>query len=309
MTTIDLQVNGYAGVDFSALGLTNEAVSRTVKILADAGTDAFLPTIITSPIETYQKNLPILGTACSQHPGLLGIHLEGPFISPEDGAVGAHPKACVQEPSMDLFRRLQDWAAGEIRLVTLAPERPGALPLIEYLVEHNVLVSIGHTLANAQQIEDACAAGATLATHLGNGLGRPPLPVSDPVQAILASPLSVMLITDGVHLSEEFLKTVYAMKGADKIIITSDAAPVAGCPPGEYEIFGTRVRLTENGRVENLNAPTLAGSAATLAQCVDVCRNVLKLEETELKKMYCGNAANYFPSAESVAINNFWLQK
>jgi N-acetylglucosamine-6-phosphate deacetylase len=287
----DLQVNGHGGVDFSSPGLTKERLIQSVREVAECGTTCFLPTIITSPRETYQQNLPILGTACSQCPSLLGIHLEGPFICPEDGAVGAHPKACVQAPSIDRFKRLQEWAAGEIRLVTLAPERPGALPLVEYLVEHEVLVSVGHTRATSQQIQDACAAGATLATHLGNGLGRPPLPLSDPVRAILASPLSVMLITDGVHLSEEFLKTVYALKGADKIILTSDAAPVAGCPPGEYEIFGTRVRLTENGRVENLNAPTLAGSAATLAQCVEVCKKVLKLDENEVEKMGAGNAA------------------
>lgn len=287
----DLQVNGWAGVDFSSSGLTREAVNQAANLLEEAGTERFLPTVITTTPESYQHILPILSAACEEDIRLAGIHLEGPFISPEGGAVGAHPKLHVREPSIDSFRRLQDRAKGQIRLVTLAPEGLGALALIEYLVENNVIVSIGHTLANALQIQDACTAGATLATHLGNGIPNLLDRTDNPIWSILNSPLSVMLITDGFHLPHGFIRTVYAAKGADKIILTSDAAPVAGLASGEYEIFGTRVRLTEEGCVRNLNAPTLAGSAATLSQCVEVCRKILDPSEEDLEKICRENAA------------------
>ncbi|MCC7300440.1 MAG: N-acetylglucosamine-6-phosphate deacetylase [Verrucomicrobia bacterium] len=288
----DPQVNGYAGVDFSCVGLTLEAVNRAADLLEGKGTEKFLPTVITSSMEVYEQVLPVLAQAAGKDARIPGIHLEGPFISPEDGAVGAHPKAHVRVPSIEQFKKLQDLAEGHVRLLTLAPERPGVLELIEYLVENKVVVSVGHTFANPQQIQDACAAGATLATHLGNGIPNQLNRTDNPIWSVLASPLTVMLITDGFHLPPNFIKAAYAIKGTDKVILTSDAAPVAGLAPGEYDIFGTRVRLTEEGCVRNLNAPTLAGSAATLGQCADICRKVLGVGEKELNKMCWENILN-----------------
>lgn len=290
----DLQVNGYAGVDFSSPLVTREDLDRAIDELGRLGTEMFLPTVVTTSPENYQKILPVLGAACGQSPHLPGIHVEGPFISAEDGAVGAHPKKCVEAPSIDQFKKMQDWAGGHIRLLTLAPEQPGALELIEYLVENNVIVSVGHTLADSSHIQDACHAGASMATHVGNGIPNQLNRTENTIWSILSSPLTVLLITDGFHLPPDFIRTVYAAKGSDKIILTSDAAPVAGLEPGEYEIFGTKVRLTEEGCVRNLNAPTLAGSGATLAQCVDSCRSVLSVGEDDLKKMCRSNAVAIF---------------
>ena len=288
---IDLQVNGWDGVDFSSSGLTQEGIARVAELLEKAGTTTFMPAVVTTSPESYQAALPLLGAACEEDPRMPGIHLEGPFISFVDGAVGAHPKVHVREPSIDHFKRLQDLAGGHIRLVTLAPEGAGVLGLIEYLVENKIVVSVGHTLASSWQIEDACHAGATLATHLGNGIPNPLNRTENPIWTILASPLTVMLITDGFHTPTDFIRTVYAAKGAGKIILVSDAAPVAGQPPGEYEIFGTRVRLTEEGCVRNLNAPTLAGSASDLARCAMICKKVLGVDDAELEQMCFGNAA------------------
>lgn len=288
---IDLQVNGWGGVNFSGAGLTREGIARAADLLEERGTATFLPTIITSSPETYEAALPMLGRACAEDERLPGIHMEGPFISPEDGAVGAHPKAHVRKPSIEHFKRLQDLAGGHIRMVTLAPEQAGAPELIEHLAENGILVSVGHTLANPEDIETACKAGATLATHLGNGIPNQLNRTQNTIWSILASPLSVMLITDGFHLPPDFIKVVYAAKGADRIILTSDAAPVAGQSPGEYDIFGTRVRLTEEGCVQNLNAPTLAGSASDLAACAGIAEKILGLEKTQLEKICFGNAA------------------
>jgi len=287
---IDLQVNGWDGVDFSSADLTREDVSQVADLLEKKGTGTFLPTVVTTSPEGYQHILPILGAACEEDIRLPGIHLEGPFISQLDGAVGAHPKMYVREPSIDRFKRLQDQANGQIRLVTLAPEVVGALGLIEYFAENKVIASVGHTLADSRQIEDACRAGATLATHLGNGIPNEMDRTANPIWAILASSLTVMLITDGFHTPPDFIKVAYAAKGAGKIILTSDAAPVAGQPPGEYEIFGTRVWLTEEGHVRNLNAPTLAGSGVDLARCARVCKEVLGVDDSELEQMCFGNA-------------------
>lgn len=288
---IDLQVNGWGGVDFSSSGLTPEGIAQATQLLEEAGTEKFLPTMVTSSLDTYQVALPLLGSACEGDARMPGIHLEGPFISSEDGAVGAHPKSCVQVPSVDQFKRLQELACGQVRLVTLAPEQPGVLELVEYLAENDVIVSVGHTMAGSSHIQDACQAGATLATHVGNGILNQLNRTDNTIWSILASSLTVMLITDGFHTPADFIKVVYAAKGAEKIILTSDAAPVAGLPPGEYEIFGTRVRLAEDGCVRNLNAPTLAGSASDLAQCSRVCKEVLGVGSSELEQMCFGNAA------------------
>ena len=222
-------------MDFSDAALTQDGVARVADTLAQAGTVAFLPTVVTSSPETYRAVLPLLAKACTEDSRVMGIHLEGPFISVEDGAVGAHPKQHVREPSVEGFRELQGLAGGKIRLVTLAPECPGALKLIEYLVAEGVVVSVGHTLADPRRVEGACLAGATLATHLGNGIPNELNRTSNTLWSIVASPLSVMLITDGFHTPPDFVKAVYAAKGAGKIILTSDASPVAGLPLGEYE--------------------------------------------------------------------------
>lgn len=291
---IDLQVNGWGGVDFSDRSLTIERVENVTEALANRGTVGYCATVITTGLEVYKHVLPLLARAM-EAPGskgrLHGIHLEGPFVSREDGVVGAHPAGDVQDPSIDRFKQLQDLAGGHIRLVTLAPERRGALELIEYLVENKVIVSIGHTLADSGQIRDACRAGATLASHVGNGIPNELNRTNNAIWSILASPLSIMLITDGFHLPMNFLRVAYSTKGAEKIIITSDAAPVAGKPPGKYVIFGTQVRLMRGGCVRNLNAPTLAGSGSSLARCAEVCKGILDLSDSELKQMCYSNAA------------------
>lgn len=287
----DLQVNGYQGVDFSNPALTPEAVFKVAEALHARGTHAFLPTVITSAWEHYTKTLPILADCCETSDILPGIHLEGPFISGEDGAVGTHPKSAVRVPTVEDFRRLQDAARGQVRLLTLAPERPGALALIEYLVSEGVRVSIGHTLANPQQVRDAVSAGATLATHLGNGMPKMLNRTDNIIWSILASDLTVMLITDGIHLPEDFLRVVFRIKGADKIIITSDASPVAGCPPGEYDLWGVRVQVDADERVLNPMTGGFAGSGKDMAGCADYFRQLLQPNDEDFRKTTFSNAA------------------
>lgn len=283
---IDLQVNGFRGIDFSRAGLTIEDVRQAVYALRDGGTVAFCPTIITSPVEVYEQNLPVLARAMEEPDlgrHLLGIHVEGPFISPEDGARGAHAKEFVRPPSVDLYRRFREWAEDKIVLVTVAPERPGACDLIEHITESGAVVSLGHHLADRETIARATDAGAKAATHLGNGipnmLPRHPNPIWDQLDE---NRLAIMLITDGHHLPETFIRVVAKLTGPQRMIAVSDAAPIAGFPPGKYQTLGQEVILEESGRLWNPRGNHLVGSSASMFQCMNYLASITPLSESEL---------------------------
>jgi N-acetylglucosamine-6-phosphate deacetylase len=167
---VDLQVNGFAGVDFNDPECTTGDLAAAGAAMRRTGVTRFAPTLITSSFASFAACARKL--AAQDDPSVLGLHMEGPYISPEDGPRGAHPREHVAAASTDNFERRQEAAAGRIVLVTLAPEVPGAMALIEHLANKRVLVAIGHTAASAEQIRDAVRAGATLSTHLGNGLAR-----------------------------------------------------------------------------------------------------------------------------------------
>jgi N-acetylglucosamine-6-phosphate deacetylase len=260
---VDLQVNGFAGVDFGDPALTPERMLQAVSAIEKTGVTRFLPTLITSSLETF--------SACARavvrtkHAAIVGIHMEGPYISPEDGPRGAHPRAFVRGADVDDFRRRQGTAEGRIRLVTVAPEAPGVLPLIEHLVASEVRVAIGHTGATGAQISDAVKAGATLSTHLGNGcaqmLPRHPNVIWEQLgeDRLLAS-----FIVDGHHLPPATVKAMIRAKTPARTILVTDAVGAAGMPPGRYTLGGQEVELSPAGRVAVPGAPNLAGSALRL---------------------------------------------
>lgn len=290
---VDLQVNGCRGVDFSSPNLAEEDIRAATQWLLARGTLAFCPTVITSDIAVYRHVLPLLTRGMAeQYPGtalMPGIHLEGPFISPEDGAVGAHPCEHTRLPTLALFDELYALADGHISLLTLAPELPGALEVIRHAVGLGVIVGIGHTLAGEREIRAAVEAGASLSTHLGNGVPNLLHRHHNPLWPQIAErALGAMLITDGHHLPPAFIRAVLAAKGPGKVIVTSDAAPAAGLPPGDYTFFGTRARLEPPapgavcGRLRNLERDTLAGSAAAMIDCMNHLAGLNVLAEAEL---------------------------
>lgn len=290
---VDLQVNGCRGIDFSALGLTAEHVRDAAAWLYERGTLAFCPTVITSSMEVYRHVLPLLAEAAAAPAAAvsraLGIHLEGPFISPEDGALGAHPREHTRLPSLSLFDELYTLARGQIALLTLAPELPGAVELIHHAVGMGVVVSIGHTLVGEGEIRAAVEAGASLSTHLGNGVPNLLHRHHNPLWPQIAEPrLGAMLITDGHHLPPAFIRAVLAAKGSDRVVVTSDSAPAAGLTPGDYAFFGTRARLEAPapgavcGRLRNLERDTLAGSAATMIDCMNYLAGLDCMDEAAL---------------------------
>jgi N-acetylglucosamine-6-phosphate deacetylase len=284
---VDLQVNGYLGVDFVSPGLGSEDVHRVTQALLDAGTLAYCATLITADLQIYERNLKLIARTASE-PGvkgrLLGIHLEGPYLSREDGARGAHSAAKMRRPDPEEFDRFQDWAEGTISILTIAPEVDGALELISHVRRrYPTVVSIGHHLASRETIARAVDAGATLVTHLGNGCPNL-LPRHDNIliHQLANESLTIGLVTDGNHLPVDFVVVALRSKGPGKAFVVSDSAPIAGYPPGVYETLGHRVRMTETGRIENLHAPHLVGSGCNMAQCMRWLRSLNILSEDEL---------------------------
>lgn len=264
---LDLQVNGYAGVDFNDPATTPDDLHRALGVMRAHGVTRVLPTLITSSAERFGQCARLILRANPD--AVAGIHMEGPYISPEDGPRGAHPREFAAPASIDDFKRRQEAASGRILLVTLAPEVPGTLPLIEYLRGNGIRVAIGHTGASAEIIRDAIKAGATLSTHLGNGCANMlPRHPNFIWEQLAADEMMACLIVDGHHLPPATVKSMIRAKTVRRTILVTDAIAAAGQPPGEYLLGGARVRLDETGRVAAPGAANLAGSALSMDRAV-----------------------------------------
>jgi N-acetylglucosamine-6-phosphate deacetylase len=264
---VDLQVNGFAGVDYNTPGLTADDVRRSIAAQRATGVTRVLPTLITGPLDRFAECARALLSV--DDPAIAGIHMEGPYISPEDGARGAHPRAHCRAASADDFARRQEAAGGRIVLVTLAPEVPGALTLIEQLAAAAIRVAIGHSAGSPAVIRDAIAAGATLSTHLGNGCAAV-LPRHDNViwEQLASDDLRASLIVDGHHLPPAIVKVFTRAKSPARTILVTDAMAAAGCPPGNYRIGDVDVEVGPDRRVSLRGTPYLAGSALTMSEAV-----------------------------------------
>jgi N-acetylglucosamine-6-phosphate deacetylase len=259
----DLQVNGFAGVDFNDPATAAEEVARAAALMEATGVTSFLPTLISSDLPRF--------AACAKRvlssgaPGILGVHMEGPYIASDDGPRGAHDPAAMTAASPDDFARRQAAADGMIRLVTLAPEVPGALALIDRLVASGVRVAIGHTAASAETIVEAVRRGATLSTHLGNGCAST-LPRHPNLlwEQLAQDALYASFIADGHHLPASTLRAMVRAKGPARSLLVTDATAAAAARPGEYTLGTRRVRLGADGRVTLTDGTRLAGSALTL---------------------------------------------
>ena len=263
----DLQVNGFGGIDFNGQDLTADRVQEALQRMRATGVTRCLPTLITSSFEDFAARARVLSRTIS--PAIAGIHMEGPYLSPEDGPRGAHPREHIKPASVDDFRRRQDAADGRIVLVTLAPEAGGAIALIEHLAASAVRVACGHTAATPEQIARAVAAGATLATHLGNGcahmLPRHPNTIWE---LLAADAVFASFIVDGHHLPPATVKSMLRAKGLDRSILVTDAVAAAGCAPGTHTLGGVTCELSADGRVSLPGTPYLAGSALTMDRAI-----------------------------------------
>jgi N-acetylglucosamine-6-phosphate deacetylase len=301
----DLQVNGFAGVDFNAPDLMPEQVAAALERVRATGVTRLLPTLVTSSLEHFAASARVL--ALVNDPAIAGIHMEGPYISPEDGYRGAHPRAFVTVASVDDFERRQEAADGRIVLMTLAPEVPDALPLVEHAVRRGIRVAIGHTNASPRQIADAVGAGATLSTHLGNGcaasLPRHPNVIWEQLanDGLLAS-----FIVDGHHLPPSSVKAMMRAKGAERTVLVTDATAAAGSAPGRYRIGDIECELDADGRVSLAGTPFLAGSSLTLDQAVANTVKFTGLPIEAVLPMASTNAARYLGLAAADTVTADW---
>jgi N-acetylglucosamine-6-phosphate deacetylase len=201
---------------------------------------------------------------------VLGIHLEGPFISREDGARGAHTAEWVRAPDPGCLDELIRLADGKVRLLTIAADQNGADVLSRHATDRGIAVSLGHHLANEADLARLVAMGAKALTHLGNGVPALLSRHANPVWAGLANDnLAATIIADGHHLPPSILKTIIRTKGPERCIVISDASPLAGRPPGEYWSMGASVRLEANGKLHNPATGYMAGSSATILDCAN----------------------------------------
>jgi N-acetylglucosamine-6-phosphate deacetylase len=262
---VDLQVNGFAGVDFFSADA--EGYRRAGEALLECGVTAYQPTFITSPEDELAAALAEVPPNGSL-PRVLGAHLEGPFIAPE--RLGTHPAEDRRDPDAELLQRLLD--AGPVRHVTLAPELPGALELVDMLRQRGVIVSCGHSNATAAEARDAFARGAKTVTHLFNAMR--PFAAREPGlagAALVAGDVIVQVILDGVHLADDTARLVW-QAAAGRVALVTDAIAAAGAGDGSYRLAGVDFEV-ENGVARRADR-VLAGSTVPMIEAV---RNLVAL--------------------------------
>ncbi|MGI8989138.1 MAG: N-acetylglucosamine-6-phosphate deacetylase [Bryobacteraceae bacterium] len=292
---IDLQVNGFAGVDYNSPFTPLEEIGRSIRVQFASGMTRFYPTVITGPPLEMLGALANLSRAkdeLAEGVAIEGFHVEGPHICPEDGPRGAHPLRWVRPPDIDEYRRWQDATQGRIRLVTISPHWPDAPRYIEAVANDGVTVSIGHTNATERQISEAAGAGATMSTHLGNGahqmLRRHPNYIWE---QLADDRLTAGFIVDGIHLPASFLRVALRAKGVERSVLVTDASAPAGAAPGRYRLGEQDVDLTEDGRVVLAGQDRLAGSALRMRQGVENLIRIARLTLRDAVRMATTNPA------------------
>jgi N-acetylglucosamine-6-phosphate deacetylase len=292
---IDLQVNGFAGVDYCSGNSSLEEIGRSIREQFATGVTRIYPTVITGSEADMQaafRNIVKAKRELPEGDAFEAIHAEGPFISAETGPRGAHPVDQCRPPQIEEWKRMQGAAEGHIRLLTLSPEYEGTTKLIEHVVGEGVVVSIGHTKATTQQIADAVKAGATMSTHLGNGshavLPRHPNYIWD---QLAEDKLSASFIADGIHVPANFLKVAIRAKGLERSVLVTDAVMPAGCEPGDYALGEIEVTLHPGDRVTLRGGNQLAGSALKMDVGVSYLMRMVGLSMREAVTMATTNAA------------------
>lgn len=269
---IDIHIHGAAGAD--VMDATNEALRTMAEALPKEGTTSFLATTMTAPIDHIERAVENVAQYIHRNnlPGkaeVLGIHLEGPFISPKR-AGAQHPNNII-EPNIELFQKWQNIANGHIRLVTLAPEENNGLALTAYLKKTGVIASIGHSDAVYEQVKAAIDAGVKHATHLFNGMRGVHHREPGVAGAVLMHDEVVCeLIADGIHVAPEMVRFAYKMKGCEGLILITDAMRAKCLGAGIYELGGQEVIV--QGEKATLRNGTLAGSILKLG---DAAKNAM----------------------------------
>jgi N-acetylglucosamine-6-phosphate deacetylase len=271
---VDLQINGYRGLEFNDPQLTIDKVREIALAMDAGGCTCFLATCTTDSQQVLEHSFAVIAGAIDKLPEvaarIVGIHCEGPFISPIDGPRGAHPKQHVRVPSVAEYRALQTAARGKIRILTISPEYPEAIPVIREAAAEGVIVAIGHTAASSEQIAAAVDAGARMSTHLGNGshavIKRHPNYIWD---QLADDRLVASLIVDGHHLPASVVKSLLRAKGPERCVLVSDVTSLGGMPPGRYATGLGDLEVLESGKLVIAGQrDILAGASLLMDTCV-----------------------------------------
>lgn len=298
-TLFDTQINGFAGVDFQSPSLSLVDLQRAVKALAEHGSERFFLTLITDGTDELEAKFARIEGLRQQDPELAeaicGYHLEGPWLSPEEGYRGAHDPQHMGPPDLRTFERIQKAAGGNIRLLTLAPEWPGSPAFIREVVASGVQVSLGHTQAKDADIDAAIEAGARFCTHLGNGVPSQLHRHDNVIQRLLArDELIAFFIPDGIHIPPATLKNFVRAKPKDKVLFTTDCMAAAGAPPGRYHLAKLELEVGEDRVVRMPGASHFAGSALCPDEAVKNAVRWLGWTETDVRSAYSSHVAKAF---------------
>jgi N-acetylglucosamine-6-phosphate deacetylase len=288
---IDIQINGFMGVDFSDQELSIADMRKATEALWKVGVTTYLPTVITNSQKNLKRSFSLLSKVLDDKEigmSIRGFHLEGPYISPVQGFRGAHLEKYVREPEWKEFSELQKEVHDRIVLITVAPEVNGAISFIRKCTQAGIVVSLGHHNGSSEIIKKAVGAGASMVTHLGNGCANMINRHDNPFWPQLANDeLTATIIADGYHLNQDQIQCFYRMKGLERTILVSDALDLAGLPPGEYTRLERQVVLTEVVKFPAENV--LAGAASPLSICVS---NMMKFTNCSLENAIQMASAN-----------------
>lgn len=302
MRLFDIQVNGFAGVDFQQRGLAAGQMRRAVEALAAHDTGKIFATLITDAIDELAAKLADLERIRAEDAlvadVVCGYHLEGPWLSPEPGYCGAHDPQFMSPPDLKSFDALQEAAGGRIRLVTLAPELPGSREFIRHLRACGVEVSLGHTNASMGEIEAAIEAGARFCTHLGNGVPAQLPRHNNIIQRLLSfDELTAFFIPDGIHLPPYVLGNLFRAKPPGKALFATDCMSAAGALPGRYTLGRLEVEVGADRVVRQPGGSNFAGSSLAADDGVANLVRWLGLPPSEARAHFSTLVAREFPDS------------
>ncbi|HBO44427.1 MAG TPA: N-acetylglucosamine-6-phosphate deacetylase [Planctomycetaceae bacterium] len=292
---LDLQVNGYAGVDFNNGATTPNEMHEACRRLREDGVKHILATIITDDVGSMAARLASLAAFRRQDPlveqVVLGFHIEGPFISPLPGYFGTHPAAAIRPADSDAMKRLLDAAEGLARIVTLAPEYDEGFRVVRLLDRAGVVAAAGHCNPSVDELRGAIDAGLSMFTHFGNGCPAV-LPRHDNIiERVLglADRLFVSMIADGAHVPFVAMRNYLRLIPADRVVIVSDAINAAGCGPGTYAIGDQVVEVGDDLIPRTPDRSSLAGSACTMRRMADHLQRELGVDANDLRRWMVEN--------------------
>lgn len=296
----DIQVNGYAGIDFNQNDLSSEDFHFACKRIKEDGVEGILATIITADfkdmkkrlanIARYQKNDPLVQDI------VRGIHIEGPFLNNTTGYCGAHPIQYISDANQDQMLELLEAANGLTKIVTLAPEKDQGMRTTRMLADMGINISAGHCNPSLKQLKDAVDAGLGMFTHFGNGIPNTLSRHDNILQKVLSmrEHLWICYIADGIHIPLYVLKNYLDLTGFDRSIIITDCMAGASAPPGRYKISHIELEVGTDGVVREPGKENFAGSSATMKKCYNNLTLQMGISEMDARKLTIENPSKIF---------------